>query len=116
MAQVFAEAAGFDARSAGSSPAERVHPEVVDVMAEVGADIRGRVPRRLTQEDAEWADIIVTMGCGDACPYFPGKQYVDWQLDDPHGLGRESVRAIRGQIEQLVTSLAVAHDPNAARS
>src|SRR5690348_4601895 len=74
-----------EARSAGSSPAGHVHPEVVEAMREVGVDLAGRVPRRLEQADAEWADVVVTMGCGDACPYVPGKRYEDWDLPDPSG-------------------------------
>ena len=108
MAQAFAEAAGFDARSAGSKPATAVHPEVVEVMRERGFDLAGRTPHQLDWADAEWADIVVTMGCGDACPYVPGKQYVDWRLDDPHGLGIDGVRTIRDQIEGLVQALALA--------
>ena len=73
------------ARSAGTTPAERVHPEVAEAMAEVGIHVAGRIPRRLTDEDARWADVVVTMGCGDACPYVPGRRYLDWQLPDPHG-------------------------------
>ena len=73
------------ALSAGTTPAERVHPEVLEVMSELGIDLSDRVPRKLTRELAEQADVVVTMGCGDACPYIPGKRYVDWDLPDPKG-------------------------------
>ncbi|WP_245904906.1 arsenate reductase ArsC [Gaiella occulta] len=95
-----------EARSAGSAPAAHVHPEVVDVMRELGIDLSGRVPRRLEQADAEWADVVVTMGCGDACPYVPGKRYVDWELDDPHGKDAETVRALRDEIGRRARALA----------
>lgn len=106
MAHALWERAGGEARSAGSAPAAHVHPEVVEVMGEIGIDVSGRVPRGLTVEDAEWADIVVTMGCGDACPYIPGKRYIDWDLADPHGRGVDSVRGIRDQIGRLVGALA----------
>jgi arsenate reductase len=106
MAQAFAERAGLDARSAGSAPAEHVHVEVADVMQELGIDIRDRTPRRLAAEDAEWADLVVTMGCGDACPYVPDTRYVDWDLADPHGMGLDGVRTIRDEIEARITELA----------
>jgi arsenate reductase len=95
-----------EARSAGSAPAEHVHPEVAEVMREVGVDLNGRVPRRLERADAEWADVVVTMGCGDACPYIPGKRYVDWELPDPAGRPLEDVRAVRDEIEHRVRELA----------
>jgi arsenate reductase len=94
------------ARSAGSDPAAHVHPEVVEVMREAGIDVSARVPHRLERADAEWADLVVTMGCGDACPVLPGKRYVDWQLDDPHGQGVDTARRIRDEIDALVRSLA----------
>lgn len=105
MAHAFWEMAGGPARSAGSAPAARVHPEVVEVMREVGVDLANRVPHGLTVEDAEWADIVVTMGCGDACPYIPGKRYLDWDLTDPHGQGPDAVRQIRDQIRRLIDEL-----------
>lgn len=108
MAEAFARAAGLDARSAGSSPATRVHPEVVAAMAELGIDVSGNVPHRLTREDGEWADVVVTMGCGDACPFVPGTRYLDWELADPHGMGLDGVRAVRDEIRQRVAALAVA--------
>jgi arsenate reductase (thioredoxin) len=93
------------ARSAGTTPAERVHPEVVEVMAEIGIDLADRVPHGLTEEDARWADVVVTMGCGDKCPYIPGRRYVDWDLADPSGLSVEEVRAIRDEIDRRVREL-----------
>ena len=92
-------------RSAGTSPAEQVHPEVVEVMRERGIDLSERVPRALDRSDVEWADVVVTMGCGDACPVLPGKTYVDWQLADPAGKSLDDVRAIRDEIERLVSAL-----------
>jgi len=94
-----------EARSAGTTPGERVHPEVVEAMAELGIDLSDRVPRELSREDAEWADVVVTMGCGDECPYIPGKRYVDWDLPDPKGRPLEEVRATREQIEARVEAL-----------
>ena len=93
------------ARSAGSSPASAVHPEVAEVMRELGVELGDRVPRGLERSDAEWADVVVTMGCGDACPYVPGKRYVDWELDDPHGEPPERVREIRDEIRRRVVLL-----------
>jgi arsenate reductase len=94
-----------DARSAGSDPGDAVHPEVVEVMRERGIDLAGRRPRALSREDVEWADVVVTMGCGDACPYVPGKRYVDWDLPDPAGRPLDEVRAIRDEIERRVREL-----------
>jgi len=105
MAQALYERLGGSARSAGTKPAERVHPEVVDAMAELGIDVEGRVPHELSRDDVEWADVVVTMGCGDACPYVPGKDYMDWELEDPAGKGLDEVRAIRDEIERRVISL-----------
>jgi arsenate reductase (thioredoxin) len=93
------------ARSAGTTPAERVHPEVVAVMAELGVDVADRTPRRLSREDARWADVVVTMGCGDRCPYVPGRRYLDWDLTDPHGQDLDAVRAIRDEIDGRVRTL-----------
>ena len=95
-----------EADSAGTEPAEHIHPEVAEVMREVGVDLNGRTPRKLTQELAEWADVVVTMGCGDACPYIPGKRYVDWELPDPKGLPVDEVRALRDQIAERTEALA----------
>jgi arsenate reductase len=93
------------ARSAGSDPAEHVHPEVVEVMRELDIDVSERVPRKLGRADAEWADVVVAMGCGDACPYIPGKRYIEWQLDDPHGQSPGRVREIRDDIAARVDAL-----------
>jgi arsenate reductase (thioredoxin) len=104
---LFERAAGgrHDARSAGSRPAQHVHPEVVDVMREVGIDLSDRTPHLLDRADMEWADMVVTMGCGDECPYIPGKRYIDWELDDPSGQSLERVRAIRDEIGRRVDGL-----------
>ncbi|HYW29397.1 MAG TPA: arsenate reductase ArsC [Gaiellales bacterium] len=100
------EAAGLHAaRSAGSRPAQHVHPEVVEVMRELGVDLAGNVPHKLDRADMEWADLIVTMGCGDECPYIPGKRYVDWELTDPSGQPIEVVRAVRDEIARRVGAL-----------
>jgi arsenate reductase len=102
------------AESTGTEPAERVHPSVVEAMREVGVDLSGHRPRRLSRELAERADVVVTMGCGDECPYIPGKRYVDWDLPDPSNLPTEEVRRIRDEIarrvEQLVAELDAAGD------
>jgi arsenate reductase (thioredoxin) len=100
------ESAGrHQADSAGTTPGDRVHPEVVEAMREIGIDLADRVPRRLEREQAEWADIVVTMGCGDECPYIPGKRYIDWELRDPKGLPLAEVREIRDEIAHRVASL-----------
>ena len=110
-AALFEQAAGgrHRALSAGTAPAEQVHPEVVEVMRELGIDLSDRRPQPLTTELAEQADVVVTMGCGDACPYIPGKRYLDWDLPDPADLAVDAVRAIRDDIarrvEQLVDEL-----------
>jgi arsenate reductase (thioredoxin) len=100
-----AAAGEHEARSAGSEPIDRVHPEVITVMDEVGIDLRGETPKPLTRELAEWADVVVTMGCGDACPYIPGKRYLDWELEDPKGQPMEAVRATRDEIARRVGRL-----------
>jgi arsenate reductase (thioredoxin) len=108
MAQaLFERAAGraHEARSAGSRPAEAIHLEVVEAMRELGVDLWGRTPRVLERSDTEWADVVVTMGCGDECPVIPGKRYVDWDLDDPAGRPLEEVRAIRDEIGARVDAL-----------
>jgi len=105
MAQAFAERAGIEARSAGSRAETKLHDEVVDAMREIGIDLGGRVPHQLAQEDVEWADLVVTMGCGDACPVLPGKRYLDWNLQDPAGMPIEVVRQIRDRISGLVEEL-----------
>ena len=94
-----------EARSAGSRPAERLHPEVVDVMREVGVDLADRAPHGLEPGDLEWADLVVTMGCGDECPVVPGKRYVDWELPDPAGRPLAEVRGVRDEIGRRVGTL-----------
>ena len=100
-----AAAGRHEARSAGSAPAAEVHRAVVEAMQDRGVDLSARVPRRLDRADAEWADVVVTMGCGDACPYIPGKRYVDWDLPDPSGRPVDEVRAIRDEIDARVRDL-----------
>jgi arsenate reductase len=109
---LFARAAArrHEGRSAGTTPAERVHPEVVEAMDELGIDLRARVPRELSRADAEWADVVVTMGCGDECPYIPGRRHLDWDLPDPKGQPLASVRAIREEIARRVEALAAELD------
>jgi arsenate reductase len=108
---LFERAAGgrHTAASAGTTPAQQVHPEVVEVMRELDIDLSERVPRGLTTELAQEADVVVTMGCGDECPYIPGKRYIDWDLEDPKGRPLAEVRATRDDIgrrvEQLVREL-----------
>ena len=94
-----------EARSAGTRPAHEVHANVVAAMKEVGVDLSGVTPRRLEREDAEWADVVVTMGCGDECPYVPGTRYVDWELEDPAGRPLGEVRSIREEIDRRLDSL-----------
>ncbi len=94
-----------EARSAGSSPAASVHPEVVEVMRELGVDLSERVPHRLELADTEWADVVVTMGCGDACPVILGKHYLDWELEDPAGKDVGEVRTLRDEIAVRVEQL-----------
>lgn len=93
------------ALSAGTTPADHVHPEVVEVMRELGIELADRQPQLLTRELAEQADIIITMGCGDQCPYIPGKKYIDWDLPDPAGRPIEQVREIRNDIRSRVQTL-----------
>jgi arsenate reductase (thioredoxin) len=108
---LFARAAGdrHTAASAGTAPGDRVHPAVVEAMREIGVDVSDRRPRLLTRELAEHADVVVTMGCGDECPYVPGKRYIDWDLPDPAGRPIDEVRSIRddiaGRVEELVAEL-----------
>ena len=99
-----------DARSAGSRPAAHIHPEVVEAMREVGADLAGKRPHRLDADDMGWADVVVTMGCGDECPFIPGKRYVDWELEDPGGRPVAEVRGIRDEIGRRVRTLVVELD------
>jgi arsenate reductase len=106
-AALFERAAGgrHEARSAGSRPAGRVHPEVVEAMRELGVDLAGRTPQRLERSDLEWADHVVTMGCGDECPVLPGRRYQDWELPDPAGRPLGEVREIRDEIAERVEKL-----------
>jgi arsenate reductase len=113
MAQAFAERAGFDVRSAGSRAESHLHPEVIEAMRELGIDLSGRTPHQLTNDDVEWADLVVTMGCGDACPVLPGKRYLDWNLQDPMGMPIEVVRQIRDRIAGLVDELPSSPEPAA---
>jgi arsenate reductase len=98
-----------EVRSAGSAPADQINPAAVEAMREVGIDITDQTPRKLEYSTAQSSDVIITMGCGDACPVFPGKRYEDWKLDDPAGLGVAAVRPIRdeigGRVRQLVDDL-----------
>jgi arsenate reductase len=119
---LFEQGAGgrHQARSAGTTPGDRVHPEVLAVMAEENVDLSGRTPQLLTRDLADWADVVVTMGCGDSCPYIPGKRYIDWELADPKGRPVDEVRAtreaIRRRVEQLVGELDTADAETAAAS
>ena len=99
-----------EARSAGTTPGDRVHPEVVAVMRELGIDLASRRPQGLTDELAPWADVVVTMGCGDECPYIPGKRYLDWDLPDPKRLPVDQVRVIRDEIADRVSALVAELD------
>jgi arsenate reductase len=106
MAQALYERLGGQARSAGSRPERELHPEVIEVMQELGVDLSDRQPRGIEQDDVQWADVVVTMGCGDACPVLPGKRYLDWNLPDPAGRPVEEVRALRDDIQRRVEALA----------
>jgi arsenate reductase len=94
-----------EVRSAGSEPADQINPAAVEAMREVGVDITDQAPKRLGYETAQDSDVIITMGCGDACPVFPGKRYEDWKLDDPAGKGVDAVRPIRDEIRARIESL-----------
>jgi protein-tyrosine-phosphatase len=109
---LFERAAGgrHRADSAGTTPGDRVHPEVAEAMAELEVDLSGERPKQLTDDLAQWADVVVTMGCGDECPYIPGKRYLDWELQDPKGLPVEEVRRIRDDIGRRVEALATELD------
>jgi arsenate reductase (thioredoxin) len=98
------------ALSAGTTPGDRVHPEVVEVMRELGIDLGDRIPKALTTQLAEQADVVVTMGCGDECPYIPGKRYLDWDLEDPKGRPVDEVRATRDEIDRRVRELVAELD------
>jgi len=99
-----------EGRSAGSTPGDHVHPQVIDVMDELGIDLRHETPQLLTRDMAEWANVVVTMGCGDACPYIPGKTYIDWDLTDPKDQPIDVVRAVRDDIARRVADLAAGLD------
>jgi len=108
MAQGFMEHLAGDrveVRSSGTAPAETINPSVVEAMLEEGIDISQNSPKILTAENVKDSDYVITMGCGDECPYFPGKTYLDWPLDDPAGQGVDAVRPIRDEIKQKVTDL-----------
>ncbi|MDQ6841387.1 MAG: arsenate reductase ArsC [Actinomycetota bacterium] len=107
-----AAAGRHHAMSAGTTPGERVHPEVVGVMRALGIDLADRTPQLLTRELAEQADVVITMGCGDQCPYIPGKRYVDWDLPDPKGRPIDEVRATRDEIASRVDQLLAELDPD----
>ncbi|MFC0623349.1 arsenate reductase ArsC [Kribbella deserti] len=92
-------------RSAGSQPADQLNPAVVEAMAEIGIDISKEFPKPLTEDAVKASDVVITMGCGDECPYFPGKQYLDWKLEDPAGQGIDAVRPIRDEIDARVRAL-----------
>jgi arsenate reductase len=109
-----------ESRSAGTRPAEQVHPVVAEAMRELGIDVSGNRPQKLTDDLAQWADLVVTMGCGDECPYIPGKRYIDWDLLDPAELPIEQVRVVRNDIKARVSDLVRELDarpaPKTARS
>lgn len=104
-----------NAISAGTTPADRVHPGVIEVMRELSIDLTDRQPQQLTRELAEQADLVVTMGCGDQCPYIPGKRYIDWELDDPQGRPVDELRTTRDEIKQRVDDLLTELDKTAPR-
>lgn len=95
----------IEVRSAGSAPADQVNPAVVEAMAEVGIDVSAETPKVLTVDAVQASDVVITMGCGDACPVFPGKRYLDWTLDDPAGQGVDAVRPIRDEIRKRIENL-----------
>jgi arsenate reductase len=109
LLSAMAEPADVEAVSAGTEPGDRVHPEVVTVMREIGIELQGRRPQRLTDDLAQGASILITMGCGDQCPYVPGLERDDWPLRDPKGLPIEDVRAIRDEIRGRVARLIDVH-------
>lgn len=94
-----------EVRSAGSAPADSINPAVREAMLEDGIDLAGEIPKLLTPEAVQASDVVITMGCGDACPFYPGKRYLDWELDDPAGQGVAAVRPIRDEIRARVTTL-----------
>jgi arsenate reductase len=113
---LFGRAAGgrHESRSAGTRPAEHVHPIVAEAMLEIGIDVSGNRPQKLTDELGQWADLVITMGCGDECPYIPGKKYIDWDLSDPADKSLVEVRAIRDDIKTRVSDLVVELDARRA--
>jgi arsenate reductase (thioredoxin) len=113
MSEALFELAAHDrheSKSAGTTPAEHVHPEVVEVMRERGVDLSGRKPQKLSRELAEWADVVVTMGCGDECPFIPGRRYVDWEIADPKDRPVAAVRKTRDEILDRVRKLVAELD------
>ena len=117
MAQGFLQHLAGDrveVRSSGTMPADQVNPSAVEAMSELGIDISLAKPKVLTDEDVRASDYVITMGCGDACPFYPGKKYLDWKLDDPAGKGVEAVRPIRDQIKKLVEQLVAEIDQRKA--
>lgn len=117
MAQGFLQHLAGDrveVRSSGTMPADQVNPSAVEAMRELGIDISLAKPKVLTDEDVRASDYVITMGCGDACPFYPGKKYLDWKLDDPAGKGVEAVRPIRDQIKKLVEQLVAEIDQRKA--
>ncbi|WP_278236149.1 arsenate reductase ArsC [Isoptericola sp. AK164] len=105
---------GVEVRSAGSAPKDSINPVAVEAMAEQGVDIRAEQPKVLTDDAVQASDVVITMGCGDACPIYPGKRYEDWELDDPAGQGIEAVRPIRDEIERRVRALLASLDVRVA--
>ena len=105
-----------EVRSAGSMPADQVNPAAVQAMAEVGIDLTGQQPKVLTYEAVDVSDVVITMGCGDACPVLPGKQYLDWALEDPAGQGVEAVRPIRDEIRRRIEELLAELLPEPSRT
>jgi arsenate reductase len=105
MAQALYERRGGEARSAGSHPETALHATVVEALAEVGIEVSGRKPKAISDDDLRWAEVVVTMGCGDACPVLPGKEYVDWNLPDPFAMSLDEVRLLRDEIDRRVAEL-----------
>ena len=105
----------IDVLSAGSMPGDRINPTAVQAMAEVGIDIAGEQPKKLSDEAVLASDVVITMGCGDECPYYPGKRYEDWVLEDPAGQGIEAVRPIRDEIKTRIEALIESLEPAGSR-
>ena len=105
MAQALYERRGGEARSAGSQPEAKLHETVVQALGEIGLDVSDRRPKPITDEDVRWADVVVTMGCGDVCPHFPGKTYLDWNLPDPIAMSLDEVRELRDEIAQRLADI-----------